>query len=201
MATVTTIIRPEDDGREMTLEEFEFAEAAEGKFYELSRGVITMIDVPKRKHLAQLVAIRKQLSAFEVANPDVVYGVLSGGECKIPVEGLISERHPDLAIYKTAPPSDVEESEIWASWIPEIVIEVVSPSSVHRDYKEKPEEYLQFGIREYWIVDAEKQQVAVLRRSRGKFAERIVRPGELYSTELLPGFEFDCGKVFEAAAG
>ena len=79
--------------------------------------------------------------------------------------------------------------DIWPE-LAEIVIEVVSPSSVHRDYDEKPDEYLQFGILEYWIVDAEKQQVLILRRSRGKWAERIVRPGELYQTRLLPGFEF-----------
>jgi Uma2 family endonuclease len=80
------------------------------------------------------------------------------------------------------------------------VIEVVSPSSVDRDYEEKPDEYLQFGIREYWIVDAEKQQLLTLRRSRGKWADRIVRPSELYQTGLLPDFEFDCEAVFVAAS-
>ena len=200
MSTAVTVIRPEDHGRKMTLEEFEFAEAAEGSLYELSRGEIIMIDVPNRKHLLQVIAIRKQFSAYEVENPEVIHGVLTGSDCKLLVESLVSERHPDFAIYKTAPPSDVEENDIWATWIPEIVIEVVSPSSVHRDYDEKPDEYLQFGILEYWIVDAEKQQVLILRRSRGKWAERIVRPGELYQTRLLPGFEFDCGTVFASAS-
>jgi Uma2 family endonuclease len=200
MSTTVTVIRPEDHGRKMALEEFEFAEAAEGSLYELNRGVVTVIDVPKRKHVAQVIAIRKQFSAYEVANPEVIHGVLTGSDCKILVEDLDSERHPDFAIYKTAPPTDVEENDIWSVWIPEIVIEVVSPSSAHRDYEEKPDEYLQFGIREYWIVDADKQQVMILRRSRGKWAERIVRPGELYGTRLLPEFEFDCGTVFAAAS-
>ena len=95
-------------------------------------------------------------------------------------------------------PTDVAENEIWAVWIPEIVIEVVSPSSVHRDYEEKPEEYLQFGVREYWIVDGEKRQMLVLRRSGGKWAERTVRPPALYKTHLLPDFEFECEQVFAA---
>ena len=184
----------------MTLEEFEFAEAAEGYRYELSQGVITVIDVPKRKHLLQVHAIREQFYKYSEVHSGRIHTIAAGGECKLLVEELESERHPDLAIYKTAPPSDVEENDIWSVWIPEIVIEVVSPSSVHRDYDEKPDEYLQFGIREYWIIDADKQQLLILRRSRGKWAERIVRPGEHYQTRLLPGFESDCGTVFAAAS-
>lgn len=202
MSTVTTILKPEDHGRTMTLAEFESAEAADGALYELSRGMITVIQVPKRKHLAQVDNFRQQLSEFRATNPGLIHNLAAGQECKIPVEGLASERHPDLAVYKTAPPDDVPDNEIWAAWIPEIVIEVVSPSSAHRDYEEKPEEYLQFGIREYWIVDAEKQCVGggltVLRRSRGRWAGWVIRPGELHKTELLPGFEFDCGAVFAA---
>ncbi len=76
---------------------------------------------------------------------------------------------------------------------------MVSPSSRHRDYVEKREEYLAFGVHEYWIFDADKQEMLVLRRSRGRWAERVVRPPDVYRTRLLPGFEFACGPVFEAA--
>ena len=48
---VTTIIRPSDQGRRMSLEEFEHAEAEGERLYELSRGVITVVDVPKPRHL------------------------------------------------------------------------------------------------------------------------------------------------------
>ena len=68
----------------------------------------------------------------------------------------------------------------------------------HSELQEKPEEYLQFGVREYWIVDGEKREMLVLRRSRGKWAERIVRPPALYKTRLLPGLEFNCEQIFAA---
>jgi hypothetical protein len=115
MSTAVTIIRPEDHGRKMTLDEFEFAEAAEGSLFELSQGVITMIDVPKRKHLLQVHAIREQFYKYSEVHSERINTIAAGGECKILVENLESERHPDIAIYKTAPPNDVEESEIWAS--------------------------------------------------------------------------------------
>jgi Uma2 family endonuclease len=49
------------------------------------------------------------------------------------LEDLESERHPDAAVYRTAPDAD----EDWSSWIPEIVVEVMSPGSEARDYEQK----------------------------------------------------------------
>ena len=47
-----TRIGPADQGRRMSLEEFEHAEAEEERLYELSRGVVTVVDVPNPGHLA-----------------------------------------------------------------------------------------------------------------------------------------------------
>ncbi|MBL8797663.1 MAG: Uma2 family endonuclease, partial [Planctomycetia bacterium] len=95
------------------------------------------------------------------------------------------------------PPLD--EDDLWATWLPDIAIEVVSADSVHRDYVEKREEYLLFGVREYWIVDAARGEMLVLKRRGGKWTEKIVKPPEVYETKLLPGFQPDCGTVFAAA--
>ena len=54
------------------------------------------------------------------------------------------------------------------------MIEVVSPGSEERDYQQKREEYLLFGAREYWIFDAEKEEMLVLRRSGGRWIERAL---------------------------
>src|SRR5204862_7522553 len=108
------------------------------------------------------------------------------------------ERHPDVAIYLTAPP-EVEGKDFWSRWVPKIVIEIVSPSSRKRDYEEKPEEYFRFGVREYGIVDGPQRVMVVLRRTGERWAERTIRPPALYRTRLLPGLEFSCGAVFEAA--
>ena len=92
-----------------------------------------------------------------------------------------------------------EGKDFWAKWVPEIVIEIVSPSSRKRDYQEKPAEYLGLGVREYWIVDGPKRLMVVMRRVRNRWAERTIRPPTLYRSRLLPGLEFSCGAVFEAA--
>jgi Uma2 family endonuclease len=191
-----TVIGPEDHGRAMTLAEFDRAEGRPGYRYELGRGVVTVVDVPDPKHLAQLTAIRRQLAAYDLAHPGRIHTLGAGGECKILVPGLESERHPDLAVYKTPPP---EGENVWAVWVPEVVIEVVSPGSELRDYHEKRQEYFDVGVKEYWIFDARRQEMLVLRRGRGQWTERTIRAGKTYTTRLLPGLEFDCTPVFEAA--
>lgn len=194
-ATVLSLT-PADHGRRMALADFDRAEAVPGPVYELGRGVVVMVDVPNRRHLAMVNALRRQVHAYDAAHPGQIHTIASGSECKILLADLESERHPDLALYRTAPP---EDEDFWASWVPEIVVEVVSPGSEERDYVEKREEYLGFGVREYWVVDADRGEVLILRRSRGRWVERVVRPPETYRTRLLPGLEFDPAPVFAAA--
>jgi Uma2 family endonuclease len=197
---IQTVVKvgPQDHGRRMSLAEFEPAQVEEGHLYELGRGVVVVSDVPKLKHFRQVDAVRGQFMVFKLAHPDRIYAIAAGSECKILLADLESERHPDLAIYLTEPPR--QDDEVWAIWIPDIVVEVVSPGSELRDYVEKREEYFDFGVKEYWIVDADKQEVLVLRRSRGEWVERVLRPGDVYETKLLPDSKFDCRQVFEAAA-
>lgn len=188
-------IGPGDHGRRMSLDEFDTAEAVEGAVYELSRGVVTVVDVPNERHFAQVDEAHQQLAVYRHANPGVIRRIGGGTDCKILVAGYESERHPDLAVYKTLPPPE----QVWSTWVPELVIEVVSPSSRHRDYEEKPEEYLRFGVAEYWIIDDERQEMLVHRRVAGRYETQVVRHGEVYRPTVLKGFAFDVAAVFAAA--
>ncbi|MEX1096981.1 MAG: Uma2 family endonuclease [Planctomycetales bacterium] len=199
MSTATISIGPGDHGRRMTLDEFEHAEGEQGYLYELGRGVIAVIDVPNRRHLAQVQAIRDQLHDYKKAHPGRIDTVAGGGECKIFLQDLDSERHPDLAVYVTAAPANVDDDDLWSTWIPELLIEIVSPSSRNRDYQEKPEEYLRFGVKEYWIIDGEKRELLVHRRTRGKWKEALIRPPAKHRTTVLPDFALDLAAVFAAA--
>jgi Uma2 family endonuclease len=195
--TTAIKISPADHGRRMSLADFDHAEVQEGHRYELGRGVIIVSDVPNPPHFAQYNAIRRQLGIYDAAQPGRIHSIGGGGECKILLADLESERHPDLLVYKTPPPA--ADEEVWAMWVPEIVIEIVSADSEQRDYVDKRDEYLRFGVQEYWIVDARREQVLVLRRSGGRWAERVLGANDVYRTRQLPGFEFACGPVFEAA--
>lgn len=189
-------IGPQDHGRRMSLADFDHAEVQEGYLYELSRGVITVSDVPNLRHLAQVNAIRRQVHSYDIVYPGRIHTIASGSECKLLLAGWESERHPDIAIYRTPPPV---RKNVWAVWVPDLLIEVLSRSSEYRDLVENREEYFDFGVKEYWVFDADQSEMLVLVRSRGKWSERRIRPPKIYRTRLLPGLNFDCGLVFDAA--
>lgn len=91
-------------GLPMSLEEFDQAKKQPGYIYELSRGMVTVYDIPSPRHLRMVYEARLQLTRYDLAHPDAIAGIASIGECKIPVSQLESQRHPDLAVYMSRPP-------------------------------------------------------------------------------------------------
>lgn len=197
MLKTANVLGPADHDRRMTLDEFDQVEFEEGYLYELGRGRLVESDVSMPKHLVQVAAARDQFVLFQAANSGSIFAVAGGAECRIRIRGYDSTRHPDVAVYKHPPPSNVRA--IWSLWVPVIVIEVVSLGSEIRDYVEKQEEYLAFGVREYWIIDAEKEEILVLRRHGGRWRKQTLKEADRYRPPALPGFEFDCQPVFAAA--
>ncbi len=68
-----------------------------------------------------------------------------------------------------------EEGHIELEGTPDMVLEIISHSSVEKDTVELRELYWQAGVREYWLVDGRQQRLAfhVLRRgARGYTAAR-----------------------------
>lgn len=71
---------------------------------------------------------------------------------------------------------------------PDLAVEVVSPDSVERDYRQKRQQYERAGVLEYWIVDELEEKVTFLRLDRkGKY--RVVRlESGRFRSVVLPGF-------------
>ncbi|MFL5242055.1 MAG: Uma2 family endonuclease [Gemmataceae bacterium] len=191
-------IGPRDHGRKMPLKAFEFAEVENGWLCELARGYLVVTEVANYYHGMQIMAINRLLWLYDAAHPGAVHAILGSMECKLLVPEFESERHPDIAVYLTAPKGPKDRT-IWRNWIPELTIEVVSESSRDRDYTDKRDEYWILGVKEYWIVDAKIEQVLLLRRGRSQWIEKALGPGDVCQTKLLPGFQLPCLTIFEAA--
>jgi len=190
-------IGPEDNGRRMSLDDFDRAIGREGYIYELGKGVIEVSDVPHLDHGKTVQEARDQLVMYKVTHPGVIDYLATGSDAKLLIGPSESERHPELLIYCRPAP---EVDHPWSLWVPEIVIEVISESSRKRDYEVKPGEYVEFGVDEYWIIDAAKKQMTVHVRWRGQWKTQIVKPPKKYSTRWLPGFSLDLKRVIAAAA-
>jgi hypothetical protein len=198
VANTKTKLGPNDHGRKMSLKAFEFAEVEESYHVELARGYLVVSEVANYFHFMQVMAIKRVLGPFDAANPRVIHAIAYTTESKVLIPAWESERHPDVAVYLTKPKGRKDRT-MWRTWIPELVIEVVSETSRDRDYTEKRDEYWTLGVKEYWIVDAKLKKVLALRRGRSQWTEKTLGPADTCETKLLPGFKLPCGKVFEAA--
>jgi Uma2 family endonuclease len=192
-------IGPQHHGRKMLLKDYEFVETVDGYHYELSRGYITVSNVANFYHAIVVAAIRNYFGAHQLANPDQIFVILTEMAAKLLIAEFESERHPDIAVYLTKPKGPKNRT-VWRRWIPEIVIEVVSARSEHRDYFEKRDEYWALGVKEYWIVDGQRGVIICLRRGKADWIEKRLGAADTCTTKLLPGFKLPCQAIFEIAA-
>lgn len=198
VAKSKTRLGPYDHGRKMSLKSFEFAQVEDGYLFELHRGYVIVSEVANYHHAMQIMAILEAPWAYKIAHPDAIHAILGTMECKLPIPSWDSERHPDIAVYLTRPKGKKDRT-LWRTWLPELVIEVVSESSRDRDYVEKRDEYWSLGVKEYWIVDAKLAQVLVLRRGKSAWLEKALGADDVLETKLLPGFKLAWRAIFDAA--
>jgi Uma2 family endonuclease len=82
---------------------------------------------------------------------------------------------------------------------PDLVVEVLSPSTTSRDWRTKLDIYNEHGVREYWVADPEAQRVWVLTRGDGELKEvGNYGKGDTLISPLLEGFSADLDEVFPA---
>jgi Uma2 family endonuclease len=184
MATVTTPLRigPTDHGRRMTLQEFLEAEEEEGFRYELARGVLEVSQVPNEPHGVVVSNLYTAVARYHLDHPHFVYRYGGGNEFQLLIPELVSGRNPDLGVVLLAAPKDDRGRRR-----PGLGAEVVSRSSIQRDYVVKREEYHAYGLDEYWIVDPLERKVTVLTRRGDGWDEQVVRDDQIIPSRVLPG--------------
>lgn len=78
----------------------------------------------------------------------------------------------------------------------DLVIEIISPDSRERDWDDKFQEYEVGGVREYWLIDPELEQVSFFVLEDGQYEERKPKAG-VYESPLLPGFRLRVGWLWQ----
>lgn len=79
---------------------------------------------------------------------------------------------------------------------PDLIVEILSPTSGYRDYNTKFLMYEKHGVREYWIIEPTVQFVAVFRLINGDFIHQgDYEPGQTFPSEAL-GAVIDVAAIF-----
>ena len=160
-------------------------------FVELSEGRLVIPEMPTNSHQYAVGELFVEMRAFVRNN------VL--GEVRIaplPVKlwhGKI--REPDI-IFMSAEHADRIGEDFWG--VPDIVVEVLSKSTMKTDRGEKFLEYAQVGIMEYWIVDLEECAIEVYLLKQGIY--KLLGKwgmGQTARSEVLAGFEVAVETIIE----
>ena len=79
---------------------------------------------------------------------------------------------------------------------PDLVIEILSPSTDRHDRFVKFNVYLNAGVREYWIVDPVSKSVSVHILDNGRYVTSVYGDTDHLPVHVLPGCEIDLNEVF-----
>ncbi len=85
---------------------------------------------------------------------------------------------------------------------PAFVAEVVSPggessANYRRDYEWKRQQYQDWEIPEYWIIDRHRQQVTVLILQDGVYREQVYRDAEAIRSKVFPTLSLSVSEVLQ----
>ena len=104
---------------------------------------------------------------------------------------------PDLVFVATEHLSLITEKNLQG--VPDLLVEILSPTTSLRDRREKLALYERFGVPEYWIVNPERPTVQVFRLSGERYGEALeFCLGDRLETPLLPGLSIPLSEVFPA---
>jgi len=109
-----------------------------------------------------------------VLGPDALIHLAPGRKCAPDVFFIRQERVPMPL------PKEFEG-------VPDLVVEVLSPSNRRYDLRDKRLIYREAGVPEVWFIDAAFRQIIVDRRQAGSYTEEIVTDGKVFS-DALQGF-------------
>jgi Uma2 family endonuclease len=105
-------------------------------------------------------------------------------------------REPDILMLRDA--ADPRNQD--AYWLgADLVVEIVSPDRPERDTLEKPRDYAEAGIPEYWIVNPLDATITVLTLADGAYTTHgVFQHGEHATSVLFQDFSVPVDQVLEA---
>jgi Uma2 family endonuclease len=163
---------------------------------EIIEGELFMMAPPDRAH---------QDISRELFGP--LYNFLKGKTCKayaapfgvrpFPKADLSDDTLVEPDIVVVCDPSQLDKRG--CNGAPNLVIEILSPSTSRKDQKIKFRLYQKAGVQEYWIVDPESRVVQVHILNNGNYITTVYDETDEVKVSVLPGCVINLKEVFPAA--
>ena len=191
--SVTTAL---ENPRKITVKELFEMDLEEGYFYELINGNIVKKQAPSPQHQLAVSNLLTYMNFHALSN--------ELGQCyTAPIDVFFDEHNntqPDILFIREERAFIVTRDGIEGQ--PDLIVEVISPSSIKNDRVTKKDLYLKFGVMEYWLIDPIYQTVEIYVLEQDKYVLKfmLVESGEVES-QILEGFKIDIKAIFQNKKG
>jgi Uma2 family endonuclease len=170
----------------------EFVALDEDDLRELIDGELVEVEVPSERHERIVGLLVYFLTAWALPIR-AGYAYVSGYKVRIDRKRGVM---PDVQFFRRDNPANKNQQGV-TEGRPDLVVEVLSPSSRSYDRVRKQDWYLKIGVPEYWIVDPEAHTLERLVAREGAYVHAGGFEGEVtFSPESFPGLSIPLAELW-----
>ena len=163
----------------------------DGRRYEIHGGELVVVPSPLLRH---------QIAAMELVTLLNDYRRVSGGLAVTAPFDIVFDEYdvvqPDVVFFRAERLHLLDPNAVTRA-APDIVVEVLSPSTAAIDRGRKMEMFARYGVPEYWIVDPVSRQIEVHVLEDGAYRQaQAALPGDTVRSVLLPDLTFPAARIF-----
>lgn len=166
----------------LSFEEFLQLPNEPGKRYELDRGELIVEPSPALRHNMIRDRIGRRLQDFVLAHR--LGNITVENDFRLDTDVV---RNPDIAFIAAAKLDSLDIDRSPIDGVPDLAIEVVSPSNSAQDMATKVHQYLAAGAHAVWVFYP-NLKLAEIHDARG--TREIAAPADLVEEALFPGLRF-----------
>jgi Uma2 family endonuclease len=162
--------------------------------YELVNGKLEVMNPPRLEHFLIARFLEKALEA-EISRKSLEWICFKDAGIRT---GQQKSRLADICVVTLEQAQELSQKSLVFETPPLLVVEVVSPESVNRDYRYKRSEYAAAEIVEYWIVDPILNQLSILRLEEGFYEETVLTASQPIVSQVFPELTLTVDQVLAA---
>ena len=169
----------------------DYRKTPEDERYELIDGELIAAAAPNIAHQSTQANLGAPMHTF-VRSEGLGYVFFS------PCDVVLSEHNtfqPDLIFVSNENAGIITEANIQGA--PDLVVEIISPSSTGRDWVVKRDLYAKHGVKEYWLIDPINRTLWVMLLEDG-YLELAgeYREGDTVTASTIEGFNVSLSDIF-----
>jgi Uma2 family endonuclease len=188
--------------RKLTLDQYLNYEDGTGQRYEILDGVLVEMGTESALNLSIAFVLGMALANLGIP------GYLIGSKHRIAVSSTqVSVREPDLLVHSEASYATVSQKKEsllqYYDPLPMLLVEIVSPGdedsrNYQQDYLEKPLEYADRGIPEFWIIDPARGWILVLNLKDNVYQQAKFVGDDVIVSAVIPQVRLTAEQILQA---